>query len=608
MLRWAAVCAFLCSPVFAAAPRFWGELEPGPHSVGFRVESAAGLTLAVWYPANALATHERMKFATYLREADDLRGMLPGFARDRELLRRSLGIVMTGEAGGAPVDVLDVVLDSPMAAVREAAEKSGRFPLVLWSPRYGTTAAQSVLSEYLASHGYLVVSARRSGEQARLPFELKTPEEKRAELERMTNSMQQAYRHFRGAKNVQRDTVSVLAFSYAGEAATAFQQRTPDVKIVIGLSTNLVSDWVYRDDAQVDAAKLNVRYALLREARADRPPPTALAKMPGESWLIEFRDLAHGSFNALEGMLPSILGLKKVQPFSKASPEGKAGYEVICRTVLRFLDDTLYAAPTLASPLAGNPRVLDSLPRDAVTVIEKRAGTPITPPAPRFETVAFTTADRVKVTADFYAGGRPVILLVHQSGASRGEYRRIAPRLVALGYSVLAIDARWGVQDRWAGIRNETAATIHFADLPLEQRRQQILASTGDMTAAIEWLHTRGYDRPVVVWGSSLSANLVFDLAQRLPGDVRAVLSFSPGFYQTFDTESLNSWFSSVRQPVLIVCGWEEEATSRPVFDKVLSAERAFYRSEKGRHGSSILYDDPTSWIAVEQFLKSLPN
>ena len=41
---------------------------------------------------------------------------------------------------------------------------------------------------------------------------------------------------------------------------------------------------------------------------------------------------------------------------------------------------------------------------------------------------------------------------------------------------------------------------------------------------------------------------------------------------------------------------------------RLANFERAFYRSEKGRHGSSILYDDPTSWIAVEQFLKSLPN
>jgi hypothetical protein len=50
------------------------------------------------------------------------------------------------------------------------------------------------------------------------------------------------------------------------------------------------------------------------------------------------------------------------------------------------------------------------------------------------ETVTFPASDGVTVTADLAnPGGKPLLVLFHMAGSSRGEYRDIAPRLNALG-------------------------------------------------------------------------------------------------------------------------------------------------------------------------------
>lgn len=108
-----------------------------------------------------------------------------------------------------------------MDAVRDAMPV-GRFPVVIWTPRYGTTAAQAVLSEYLASHGFMVAFARPAA-PAPMPFELADAGAKRAELAARVGDMRAALEHLRTLPNADATAVGVLAWSYTGEMATAFR-------------------------------------------------------------------------------------------------------------------------------------------------------------------------------------------------------------------------------------------------------------------------------------------------------------------------------------------------------------------------------------------------
>ena len=85
------------------------------------------------------------------------------------------------------------------------------------------------------------------------------------------------------------------------------------------------------------------------------------------------------------------------------------------------------------------------------------------------ETIQFNSGDGIRVTADLYmteSADAPFIILFHQAGYSRGEYREIAPRLNALGYNCMAVDQRSGKEV--AGIQNLTHKMAVENNLPTE--------------------------------------------------------------------------------------------------------------------------------------------
>jgi dienelactone hydrolase len=198
---------------------------------------------------------------------------------------------------------------------------------------------------------------------------------------------------------------------------------------------------------------------------------------------------------------------------------------------------------------------------------------------------------------------------VHQSGASRGEYRQIAPRLQELGFNALAVDSRWGERDRWNGVINETAARFGTPAIAASGDASKIRAvhqaAAQDVRAALKWLDANDYTGARILWGSSISANLVLKVAADPTQRVAAVLSFSPGEYDKDQPNELRSAIAGLQLPTLIACGAEEEDTSKPVFDAISSTQKVFYRAIDGRHGSSILIDDPENWAGITAFLNS---
>ena len=235
-----AVLLALCA-VVQAEPRLWGHLHSGPHAVGFRVEQGNDQhgELHIWYPA-VDGSSQKLTLSDYLRLSHDLEGAEPGFEHDDAALRKTLSTAVTGAASTLDDKLCNELLALPSAATRDATPSSGKFPLVFWTHRYATTAAQSVLSEYLASFGFVVVNAPESSAPA-MPYELTTPADKTREFARLQTRLQQALAYSRRMPNVQPGEVAVLAWSYAGESAFALQQSEPNVRLVIGLSTNVLA-------------------------------------------------------------------------------------------------------------------------------------------------------------------------------------------------------------------------------------------------------------------------------------------------------------------------------------------------------------------------------
>jgi dienelactone hydrolase len=140
------------------------------------------------------------------------------------------------------------------------------------------------------------------------------------------------------------------------------------------------------------------------------------------------------------------------------------------------------------------------------------------------QTVTFTSSDGVSVTADHYVTStqNPYLILLHQAGYSRGEYRETAPKLANLGFNCLAVDLRSGNEVNF--VKNRTAQ-----DARDKNKGTAYLDARGDIKAAIDFVAARS-NKPIILVGSSYSASLALVEATE-NFKIKAVVVFSPGEY-----------------------------------------------------------------------------
>ena len=143
------------------------------------------------------------------------------------------------------------------------------------------------------------------------------------------------------------------------------------------------------------------------------------------------------------------------------------------------------------------------------------------------KTISFKSDDGVVITADLYMmhdKTKPFIVLFHQANWSRGEYLEIAPELNQLGYNCMAVDLRSG-----GSVNNVNNQTMQSAMSAMKETKY--VNSIPDIAAAIQYADEYYAEGKLIIWGSSYSSSLVLHYAGSNPGNVDAVLSFSPGEY-----------------------------------------------------------------------------
>lgn len=228
----------------------------------------------------------------------------------------------------------------------------------------------------------------------------------------------------------------------------------------------------------------------------------------------------------------------------------------------------------------------------------------------RIETIQFPAEDGLLVTADLYLwheDDAPFVVLFHQAGWSRGEYKEIAPRLGELGFNCMAVDQRSGKAVN--GVENQTARLAASKNLSTD-----FPDALPDMRASLRLVKTRYPEAERVAWGSSYSAALVLVLAGEEPELVDAVLAFSPGEYFARFGKSKSyvaDAAKKIQQPTFITSAKKEAAQWAAIYAAIPApAKTRFVPETAGNHGSRALWakhkDAEAYWTAVEDFLKKL--
>ena len=164
----------------------WGNLQPGKYAVGFRysfqfdwsraydaayplsghgkeAKKARPILAGIWYPARAGGS-ARMAFRDYL----DLRGEDPRLADFPARLSKFTRSVVCEDLFEKKEALLpkeereefERLLSSATFAQKDAPPAEGRFPLIIYHHGAGGTYEEdSVLFEFLASHGYVILSS-----------------------------------------------------------------------------------------------------------------------------------------------------------------------------------------------------------------------------------------------------------------------------------------------------------------------------------------------------------------------------------------------------------------------------------------------------------------
>ncbi len=220
------------------------------------------------------------------------------------------------------------------------------------------------------------------------------------------------------------------------------------------------------------------------------------------------------------------------------------------------------------------------------------------------QTVTFTAADGVTVTADQYivSTQNSYLILLHQAGYSRGEYRETAPKLANLGFNCLAVDLRSGNEVNF--VKNRTAA-----DAQAKGKGTDYLDTRADIAAAIEYVASRT-NKPIILVGSSYSASLALIEATE-NFKVKAVVVFSPGEY--FGNElSVKQETKKLFVPVLSLSTRMEFPVTRDMLSHLRKKHLNLFQPSmgEGMHGSKALWESNPNhqeyWMALTQFFSQL--
>jgi dienelactone hydrolase len=236
---------------------------------------------------------------------------------------------------------------------------------------------------------------------------------------------------------------------------------------------------------------------------------------------------------------------------------------------------------------------------------------------PAFETMTRTLKDGIVMTGDLYRVGavqagapekdpaarksaesKPILVCMHQTASSRGEYRKIAPMMVALGYNVLAVDLRCGgegeVGNRKTGVRSGTMnETWKMAKEKLGHAPSYAEAYP-DVGEAVAWAHELFPHSRLGLVGSSYSATLALVFGAEHGDQVDAVVAFSPGEY--IQDWSIKDKIKKIDVPCYITCGntAADLNQAQPLAQAIENKQRVIFFSPEdekvvGDHGAKTL-------------------
>jgi dienelactone hydrolase len=300
MGRFADRTGLTLTPVDSAqvpAPALWAGLTAGVHDVGFRQLPGTPASYA-WYPASPGGSPMTLR-AYFGKGADELSQFL--------------------KSAKLPDAAAARYLDAPLAAHRDAPAAAGAFPIVALAQGNAQTAGdQAVLGEFIASHGFIVVTTDS-------PM-IATPMSSEAEVGPMAEQQAVELGHAVDAvsawPSAKRDARFAVGHSFGARAALLMAMRDPSIRGVVsldgGIGTATASD-VFRKAPSYDASRARAPILHFYEDLDAfmKPDFTLLQSLPAPLTRTPLAGMHHAHFTTVgfgAAIIPELAALTSAGP------------------------------------------------------------------------------------------------------------------------------------------------------------------------------------------------------------------------------------------------------------------------------------------------------
>jgi pimeloyl-ACP methyl ester carboxylesterase len=350
--------------------QFWGELKAGKYAVGFRslyemdvarsydadypapgvkaVKKPRPIFLGIWYPAvqhQGAAMDTSMVYRDYFRAvsvdspAPEFAQRLRKFTRDmacQYMLGKEYDKLSDDERAG-----WDGLLATPVYASVNAAPAAGKFPVVIYHPGLsGTFDDNAVVYEYLASHGYVVLSsAYQAADSSMLNIN--------GDLATSLDDLNFVLRYAATLPFADVSKVAAMGHSYGAQAVLAWRARPNSaVDAVVFLDSTV--EYRPLDEAASFKASL--------ERNRNSTVPVAMFADKRRNPRFEMFDRYLQFAERYEATVDGMEHNDFVSQGASGKAEGvRRNYEALCGLILRFLDGYLKADGDALKSLVAAP-------------------------------------------------------------------------------------------------------------------------------------------------------------------------------------------------------------------------------------------------------------
>ena len=393
----------LCVTQTAAAqgaPASWGDLSPGPYKVGFRTIFAYDLSrlsvpysdwdgrlyptdpkpgrqmqINVWYPAKITATDQKLAYGHYL----DLMARQIDFGPIDRQKRRFANeqfvkkVNALGGNGSFTTEKLDRLRKLATAAYADPSPAPGKFPLVVF-PNGGSPAFQSIMSEFFASHGFVVAAGALKGRNGL------TEEISPRGIETAVDDLGFLINEVLKIEQADAEKICLIGNAITSSHIVAYQGRNSRIDCLVSLDGGLLSQFeqkLLRQTAYYDAQEVNRPILAIYAPHPSIDPQYIDHLSYSRRFLLHFPQMSEFhflNFGALEKFVPGIIG----------DPNGdvERGFELAAIYSLKFFEAFLQDNAESESFLSRNPspeisvhidkaQVLGALPSPPSTAIIK---------------------------------------------------------------------------------------------------------------------------------------------------------------------------------------------------------------------------------------------